>query len=81
MNEAVEWAVFVLGFLIAGYTASSLLRTLVVPRGLTSLLASFVNRLTRKSFIFVSNRFDSYESKDRVMAFGGPIFLVVLLIS
>ena len=81
MNEAIEWGAFALGLVIAGYTASSVLRSLVVPRGLTSFLAGFVSRLNRKTFLFISNRFDSYESKDKVMAFGGPVFLVVLLMS
>lgn len=81
MSQGVEWAAFILGFAITSYTFSSVLRSLVIPRGLTSLMASSASNLTRKSFLFVSNRFDSYEVKDRIIAFQGPVFLIVLLLT
>ncbi len=56
------------------------MRTLVVPRGLTSKLALLVNRLfTRHLFLWLARRFDDYEAKDRILAFAGPLSLLMLL--
>ena len=79
MNEALRWIAFVAGLALTAYTASSVIRSLVVPRGLTSLIANGVARFTRKIFLFVSNRFESYEAKDQIIALQGPMFLILLL--
>ncbi|MDQ4094850.1 MAG: hypothetical protein M3174_01405 [Actinomycetota bacterium] len=56
-----------------------MLRSLVVPRGLTSAVANGVARITRKMFLFVANRFQTYEAKDHIIALQGPLFLILLL--
>ena len=81
MSQASEWAAFVAGFVIAIYTATSVLRSLVIPRGLNSYVTAGVGRVARKAFIFLSNRFDNYEAKDKVMAVEGPTYLMLLLIT
>ena len=81
MSQASEWAAFAAGFVIAIYTATSVLRSLVIPRGLNSYVTAGVGSVARKGFIFLSNRFDNYEAKDKVMAVEGPTYLMLLLIT
>jgi hypothetical protein len=70
---------FVLGLLVVGGTWSSVLRTLVVPRGLTSRLTALVTKVVRGTFDAVAGRFTSYETKDRILVAQGPTELIVLL--
>lgn len=79
MSETLGWVVFSVGLVLALYTASSVLQSLVVPRGLTSAIANGVSRAIRKVFLFIANRFTSYEAKDHIIALQGPVFLIVLL--
>jgi hypothetical protein len=76
----LRWVGFAIGVLIVVGTAGSVMRTLVVPRGLTSKLAVFVGRkLTLRTLLFVANRFDNYEMKDRILAISAPVSLLTLL--
>jgi hypothetical protein len=70
---------FVLGLLVVLATWSSVLRTLVIPRGLTSRLTACVTWVVRKAFDGVAGRFDRYETKDAILVGQGPAALVVLL--
>lgn len=76
----LDVACFVAGLTLALATWSSVLRTLVVPRGLTSRLTAAVNRVVRAAFDFLAARFETYERKDRVLVAQGPALLVVLLV-
>ena len=76
----MRWAGFAVGLIIVLGTWGSLLKTLVVPRGFTSRLSVFVGRrLTLKTFLFVANRFENYEMKDRILAISAPVSLLTLL--
>jgi hypothetical protein len=76
----LRWVGFAIGVFVVVGTAGSVLRTLVVPRGLTSKLAVFVGRkLTLRTLLFVANRFDNYEMKDRILAISAPVSLLTLL--
>jgi hypothetical protein len=80
--EEVRWVGFALGLIIVLGTSGSLVRTLILPRGLTSRLSVFVERhLVWKSFLFFANRFESYESKDKILALAGPVSLLALLVT
>jgi hypothetical protein len=82
MREAAAWIGFVAGLIVVLGTAGSLVRTLILPRGLTSRLAVFVGRrLVWRSFLFVANRFESYETKDKILALSGPVSLLALLVT
>lgn len=72
-------ATFALGLALVLATWSSVLRTLVVPRGLTSRLTAAVQLAVRWSFDAVAGVFRSYETKDRVLVAQGPIMLLVQL--
>ena len=60
MSDGVRWIGFFVGLALTLYTASSVIRSLVVPRGLTSFIASGCTRATRKVFLSVANRFETY---------------------
>jgi hypothetical protein len=67
----------VIVFLVWG----SLIRTAILPRGHSSRLSVFVGRkVVRRTFLFVADRFDDYERKDRILAFSAPISLLAVLI-
>lgn len=65
-------------FVVLG-TSSSLIRTLIVPRGLTSRLTAVVSRAVRRGFLLVADRYDRYEAKDALLAPLGPITLTATL--
>lgn len=76
----LPWVGLATGVVLVAVATDSVVRTLVVPRGLTSKLAEVVGRvLTRHGFIAVADRFDDYETKDRILALSGPVSLLVLL--
>jgi len=72
-------AEFVLGLVLVLATWLSVLRTLVVPRGLASRLTAAVTWLVRVAFDGVASRFSSYERKDAILVGAGPMTLVALL--
>ena len=73
------YAYLALGIALILATWSSVLRTLVVPRGLTSRLTAGVNRVVRTAFELVSGRFSSYETKDAILVAQAPAVLIALL--
>lgn len=76
----MEWVGFAVGLVIVLGTGGSVIRTLMVPRDLTSRLSVFVGRrIVRSTFVFVANRFDNYEAKDKVLAYSAPISLLAVL--
>jgi hypothetical protein len=78
----VRWIGFAFGLTIVLLTLGSLLRTLVVPRGITSRLSVWVGRrIVYKTFLTISNRFDTYEAKDKILAFSAPSALLAILIA
>ena len=70
---------FAAGLAVVLGTWSSVIRTLVVPRGLASRLTAVVSRVVRAAFTGVAARFPAYETKDAVLVWQGPTVLVVLL--
>ena len=77
--EILRWAGFFVGLLAVVATAGSVLRALVVPRGLAARLSYVVARSVRKGFLAIANRSDDYETKDRILARQAPTFLLVML--
>lgn len=81
MGTILDVVSFVAGLAIVLGTAGSLIRTLVVPRGLTSRLTEFVSRrIVRNLFLFVASRFKTYEAKDKILALSSPFSLIVVLL-
>lgn len=79
--SVVRWVGFALGILMVLGTGSSVIRTLIVPRGLQSALPRTVARYAGRLFHFVASRFDTYEERDKVLAFQAPSYLLFLLAS
>ncbi|MEA2461083.1 MAG: hypothetical protein QOH90_1260, partial [Actinomycetota bacterium] len=64
----MRWIAFPFGLFIVSGTAGSVIRTLILPRGLTSRLAVVISRkAVARSFLFAADRFNSYESKDKIL--------------
>jgi hypothetical protein len=75
---AIQVAVFLLGFLGAARTVLSAVRTFVVPRGDNDRLTRAAFRTIRKVFALIAPPSRPYEYRDRVMAYYGPIALILL---
>ena len=72
---------FLVGLAVVLAVGSSILRTLVVPRGVRSKLSSAVLAVTLGSFRFVARRTSTYESRDAVMAYAAPVALIATLLT
>jgi hypothetical protein len=75
---ALQAAIFVIGLLGALRVVFSAIRTFVVPRGDNDALSRFAFRTILKLFQLVASPSRSYEERDRVMAYYGPIALIAL---
>ena len=75
---AVQVLVFVLGFGATVRVVFSAIRTFVVPRGDNDALSRLVFRTSRKAFGLVAAPSRPYEFRDRVMAYYGPVTLILL---
>jgi hypothetical protein len=64
----IRWIAFGLGVVVYIATVLAVVKTLVVPRSIRSRLV-VKGRAARRLFLLVANRFDSYEAKDRILAF------------
>jgi len=70
----------IVGIAIVVGVTSSVLRTLVVPRVLKSRLTETTLWLTLAPFRWLARRSDHYETRDRVLAWAGPLSIVVTLL-
>ena len=75
----VSVATFVVGLAIVLSVGSSILRTLVVPRGVRSKLSALVLAATLAAFRTVARRTRSYEARDAVLAYAAPSALILML--
>ena len=72
---------FVAGALLALATFVSSVKTVVVPRGVPSRIGRFVFVSLRRAFRLWIRTNASYERRDRIMAFYGPLGMMGLLAS
>jgi len=70
----------VVGGLIVLGTFMSEVRTLVVPRVFRPGMSNMLGRVVYVSFQFLANRFERYETKDRILAYAGPLSVVAKLV-
>ena len=78
---ALRWISGTGGVVVVGLTWLSMINSLIVPRRSASLLQKFIQRLNSKFFTWLAGRFDDYFVKDRILAYFGPVGLLVLLIT
>lgn len=69
------------GLVIVFGVFSSILRTLVVPRGVPSRLSRAVLRATMAVFRAAARQAGSYLGRDRVLAYAAPISLILTLLT
>ena len=74
-------ACFVVGLAIVLGVFSSILRTLVVPRGVPSRLSRGVLRATMAVFRAAARRAGSYVGRDRILAYAAPLSLILMLLT
>jgi hypothetical protein len=79
MAGLARWAGFVLGLVLVGATFSSVVGTIVLPKGVRSRIAYTVWRAIHQPFMAVARRLRRYESKDRLLGLLGPVSLLALL--
>jgi uncharacterized membrane protein len=74
-----EWIALAAGLLIVGGASASVIKTLIVPRGVSSRITEMVTRMTVTSTHLVADRFGNWERRDRILAALGPALLLSLL--
>ncbi len=78
---ALRVLAFIVGLWIVVATFASSLRTTVLPRGVPARIGRRVFRSVRWVFSLWIGKKASYERRDRVMAYYGPVALLVLLVT
>ena len=73
-------AATILGLFLFIVTTVSLLRTVVVPRALTSNIADAISGSVTHFHRFIANRRKTYEGRDSVLAWNGPMIIVGQLV-
>lgn len=79
MDTAARVIAFLLGAGLVGATLLSAIRTTVLPRGIPSLLTRVVFAVIRRIMRIIAGPRPSYERRDRVMAYYGPVGLFAML--
>jgi hypothetical protein len=79
MAAVARWAGFVLGLVIVVGTFSSVVGTIVLPKGVRSRIAYVVWRAVSTPFKAAAGRMRRYEAKDRLLGLLGPMSLLALL--
>ena len=74
-------AATILGLLLFIATTISLLRTVVVPRALTSTIANVISGSVTHIHRFIAYRRKTYVGRDVILAWNGPMIIVCQLIS
>jgi hypothetical protein len=80
LAEVVNVALGLFGVFLLISTANSVIRTLVVPRAMSSTISNMVALGTLGTVGFIAHRMKSYRGRDRVQAWGGPLTILGLLI-
>jgi hypothetical protein len=77
-----RWLAIALGVVILAWTWTSVLLTLVLPRGQwgPGRLSVWITRATRLVFVTLSRPFERYERKDALLALIGPVAVLAQLV-
>jgi len=75
----MAWVGFAVGLCLFALTWSSVVKTLLVPGNTRSLIARVAARGVLTGFWLGASRIAGMERRERVLAAGPPMFLVVLL--
>jgi hypothetical protein len=78
-GEPIRWVGFVLGVAVIASTLSSLIGSVVVPRGVSSRITYVLWWSVRVPFMAIARRRPDFEQQDRMLALLGPVSLLTLL--
>jgi hypothetical protein len=76
---ALRWFGFAAGLVVLLGTAISVVGTLVVPRGIDSRISRATDNAVDRAFVLITKRVREFVSRDRILAWQGPIALLVRL--
>jgi hypothetical protein len=76
----MRWIGLVPGLVLLGFTATSVVATLLIPRAVSQRLSRWVSRSVLGLFEMLTSRVSDYERRDRLWAAGPPTFLISLLV-
>ncbi|MFZ9987580.1 MAG: hypothetical protein ACO3ID_03030 [Candidatus Nanopelagicales bacterium] len=71
---------FAFGLFLLGVATMSIVRTMVVPRMAISFIYAVVLRVTDSAFMTAARIARTYQTRDRILAWSGPIGVMVALI-
>jgi hypothetical protein len=76
---ALRWFGFAAGLVVLLGTAISVVGTLVVPRGIDSHISRATDNAVDRVFLLITKRVRDFVARDRILAWQGPIGLLVRL--
>ena len=79
--QALAWLGFALGMALLLLTGSSVIKTLLIPRNLSSAIGAAVSRSVRAVYRLVTARIDDVYRREHIMASTAPTYLFVLLVA
>lgn len=78
--QALAWLGFAAGIGLLLLTGSSVIKTLLIPRNLSSAIGTAVARSVLAVYRWITARIDEVPRREQILAAGAPTFLSVLLI-
>lgn len=78
--DELRWLAFAAGLGLFTVTTISVFNALVLPRSARAFFGTHVGIVLRGSLRLIANRMKSYERRDAVLAYGGPGWLLAMLI-
>lgn len=77
----VRWLGFAAGLVLLLTTASSVIKTLLIPRAARSMFGSGLGWLVRVVFTRITARVEDLRQRERILAAGGPAWVIALLVT
>jgi hypothetical protein len=78
--QALAWLGFAVGIALLLFTGSSVIKTLLIPRNLSSAIGTAVARLVLAVYQGVTAKIGDVARRERILASGAPTYLFVLLV-
>jgi len=75
----LRWVGFVAGILLVLGTYAGVISAFILPRSGGSRVQRLAGWVTNVLFNGIAERFSRYDSRDRILAYAGPFFLLLLL--
>jgi len=76
----IRWLGFAAGIVLLVATASSAIKTLLIPRAARTVLGSALGWLAWGAFRKVAARVEDLRQRERILAASGPVYLISLLV-